>query len=216
MYGERPSAIPGAVRWRTVGRSGTALILPDGCMDIIVTDAGTIVAGPDAVAARVTVSDGAPLDGLRFPPGVLPQLLGVAANELTGVRVDLADVLPHRRIVTGREPEAIAAQLLDGFVLDRQVRAIAALLDAGRGIGQVAAEVGLGERALHRLANRAFGYGPKTLARVLRFQRAASRIRSGHPLAEVAASSGYADQAHLTREVRALTGTTPALLRATS
>jgi AraC-like DNA-binding protein len=47
------------------------------------------------------------------------------------------------------------------------------------------------------------------LARVIRFGRALEEIRSGAPLAQVAASCGYADQAHLSREVRALAGTTP-------
>ena len=36
---------------------------------------------------------------------------------------------------------------------------------------------------------------------------------SGHKLSRIAAESGYADQSHLTREIRAITGTTPAALR---
>ncbi|KXO88283.1 hypothetical protein AXK56_13090 [Tsukamurella pulmonis] len=212
-YAERPSTVPGAVRWRATGTGGAALILPDGCMDVIVVDGAPIVAGPDAVAARVSGSDGARLDGVRFPPGMLPQLLGIGADELTGRRVPLAEVLPHRRRTAGDDPEAIAAALLDGVDLDRRITGIVARLGAGRAIGAVAAEAELGERALHRLARRSFGYGPKTLARILRFQRAAARIGAGENLAAVAASAGYADQAHLTREVRALTGTTPGELR---
>ena len=59
---------------------------------------------------------------------------------------------------------------------------------------------------MHRRSLAAFGYGPKTLARILRFQRALALARAGTPLAEVAVRSGYADQAHLAREVRALAG----------
>ena len=62
--------------------------------------------------------------------------------------------------------------LLDGVDLDGRIGAVAARLGAGRTVGQIAAESGLGERALHRLARRSFGYGPKTLARIQRFQRA--------------------------------------------
>lgn len=48
----------------------------------------------------------------------------------------------------------------------------------------------------------------------MRFQRAVEAIRTETPLAQVAADCRYADQAHLTREVRALAGVTPtALLR---
>ncbi|WP_461029927.1 helix-turn-helix domain-containing protein, partial [Streptomyces sparsus] len=62
------------------------------------------------------------------------------------------------------------------------------------------------ERQLHRRAVRAFGYGPKTLARVLRLERALTLARAGLPFARVAADAGYADQAHLAREVKALAG----------
>ncbi len=214
MYREWPSSVRGAVRWTSVGGAGSTLILPDGCMDVIVVDGAAIVAGPDAVAARATGFDGARLDGLRFPSGMLPQLLGIAADELTGRRVGLADVLPHRRIPRTSDPEGIAVALLDGVDLDRRIGAVAARLGAGRPVGEVAAATGLGERALHRLAQRSFGYGPKTLARIQRFQRAVGPIRAGRALAEVAAASGYADQAHLTREVRSLTGAPPTALRA--
>lgn len=214
MYREWPSSVRGAVRWTSVGAAGSALILPDGCMDVIVVDGAAIVAGPDAVAARATGFDGARLDGLRFPSGMLPQLLGIAADELTGLRVGLADILPHRRIPSTSDPEEIAVALLDGVELDRRIPAVAARLRAGRTVGRIAAETGLGDRALHRLARRSFGYGPKTLARIQRFQRALEPIRAGRALAEVAATSGYADQAHLTREVRALTGAPPTALRA--
>lgn len=212
MYSEWPSSVPGAIRWTSVGDVGPALILPDGCMDVIVVDGAPIVAGPDAVAARASGFDGARLDGLRFPSGMLPQLLGIAADELTGRRVYLAEILPRRRIPSAADPEAIAGALLDGVGLDTRIATVAAWLRAGRSVGEVAAATGLGERALHRLARRSFGYGPKTLARIQRFQRAVGPIRAGCALAEVAAASGYADQAHLTREVRALTGSTPRAL----
>jgi AraC-like DNA-binding protein len=70
----------------------------------------------------------------------------------------------------------------------------------------------VGARQLHRRSRTAFGYGPKTLSRVLRLQRALAVAGEGASYAEVAARSGYADQPHLTREVRALTGLTPGRL----
>ncbi|MGB8945924.1 MAG: helix-turn-helix domain-containing protein, partial [Streptomyces sp.] len=47
---------------------------------------------------------------------------------------------------------------------------------------------------------------PKTLARVLRLQRALALARSGLAFAETAVVSGFADQAHLARDVKELTG----------
>ena len=73
----------------------------------------------------------------------------------------------------------------------------------------MAGRLGMGTRQLHRRCLPAFGYGPRRLSRVMRFGRALEEIRSGAPLAQMAAACGYADQAHLSREVRALAGTTP-------
>jgi AraC-like DNA-binding protein len=57
------------------------------------------------------------------------------------------------------------------------------------------------------------GLPPKGVARVIRFDRAVAALRSGQPrIAEVAAACGYADQAHLARDFRALSGITPAQL----
>ncbi|GIJ28456.1 hypothetical protein Vqi01_36180 [Micromonospora qiuiae] len=71
-------------------------------------------------------------------------------------------------------------------------------------VGLVAVRCGLSSRQLQRRCNTAFGYGPKTLHRILRLQRALALARSGQSLATVAAEAGYADQAHLAREVRAM------------
>jgi AraC-like DNA-binding protein len=84
--------------------------------------------------------------------------------------------------------------------------AVVAALARGRGVAQTAWEVGLSERQLRRRSLAVFGYGPKTLARVLRMRRALGLARGGAPLAEVAARCGYADQAHLAREVKDLAG----------
>ena len=79
-------------------------------------------------------------------------------------------------------------------------------LAAGRSVADTADALGLGARQLHRRALVAFGYGPKTLARVLRLQRALGLARQGVPFAETAALAGFADQAHLARDVRDLAG----------
>jgi transcriptional regulator GlxA family with amidase domain len=57
------------------------------------------------------------------------------------------------------------------------------------------------------------GLPPKAAARVIRLDRAVSALRSGTPrVADVAAVCGYADQAHLGRELRELGGITPGQL----
>ncbi|MFJ4092988.1 DUF6597 domain-containing transcriptional factor [Kitasatospora sp. NPDC089913] len=125
---------------------------------------------------------------------------------------------------------ADAAAVLDAFVAarvpgwspDRLVeRAVTVLGRPERvRLPELAAELGLSERQLRRRTTDAVGYGPKTLHAVLRFRRAVAWARSGGSagagavpeLAAVAARAGYADQAHLTREVRRWSGLSPTVL----
>jgi transcriptional regulator GlxA family with amidase domain len=77
----------------------------------------------------------------------------------------------------------------------------------------VARAVGLGERQLRRAFTSGVGYGPRTFARVMRFRRALALLERGDAPARAAADAGYADQAHMTRELGALAGRTPGALR---
>ena len=73
----------------------------------------------------------------------------------------------------------------------------------------------MGERQLLRRCRAAAGHGPAALRRVLRFRRFVTRIDAGPggpDLARLAADTGYADQAHLTRECVRLAGLPPAAL----
>ncbi|MFD2354886.1 helix-turn-helix domain-containing protein [Nonomuraea ferruginea] len=97
---------------------------------------------------------------------------------------------------------------------DPAAPAAAAALRRGGSVREVAWELGLSERQLHRRSVASFGYAPKTLQRIVRFQHALRLARSGVPLAEVAAVVGYADQAHLSRDVRRLSGVTLSRLAA--
>jgi len=84
--------------------------------------------------------------------------------------------------------------------------ALAGLLAGAEPLREVAARLGFSDRQLRRRSHAAFGYGPVTLRRILRFQRALALARRGLPYAEIAARLGYADQAHLAHEVRDLGG----------
>ncbi|WP_372667129.1 helix-turn-helix domain-containing protein [Amycolatopsis kentuckyensis] len=65
------------------------------------------------------------------------------------------------------------------------------------------------ERRLRRRFVQAVGYGPATYLRVARFQRAVALAPRVSGLAALAVAAGYSDQAHLSRDCRALTGLTP-------
>jgi AraC-like DNA-binding protein len=117
----------------------------------------------------------------------------------------------------------IAAELLSRLSAaappDARVLHAVETLTAARGelpVRALAARVGLSERQLERVFDERVGYGPKTFGRILRMNRAVESIartavgrgRMGS-WASFAREWGYADQAHLIREFRALTGVTP-------
>ncbi|MDH6453762.1 AraC-like DNA-binding protein [Streptomyces sp. SAI-149] len=166
---------------------------------------------------RAHVTAGAPGTwvGLRFYPGSAPAFLGVPAHELRDLRVELADLWPvpevrrlRSRIAGAPDPTTALEEVVAerAAPVDPVLRALVTRLDAGRPVAATADELGLGARQLHRRSLVAFGYGPKTLARILRLRRALALARSGVPYAETAARSGFADQAHLARDVRELAG----------
>ncbi|UGT63970.1 helix-turn-helix transcriptional regulator [Nocardia asteroides] len=225
-YRERRARLAGAVVWARTGVAEFELpVLPDGCMDLIWTEGRLVVAGPDTVAYRPDPGGGE-FAGFRFAPGTAPAVLGVPAAEVRDRRVDLAELWPAARVralFAGVDDAADRPAALEAAVLRRAAERpapdpalgrVVAALDAGQPVRYVAERAGWTARTLHRRSLAAFGYGPKTLARVLRLQRGLARARAGVPLAETAVGAGYADQAHFTREVRELTGLTPAgLLR---
>ncbi|GMA33158.1 AraC family transcriptional regulator [Litorihabitans aurantiacus] len=87
-----------------------------------------------------------------------------------------------------------------------------------RRIEDLTARTGLSERSLQRLFRDRVGLGATWVVRRRRLHEAVARLREaahaagdgGHAtLADVAAELGYADQAHLTRDFRSVTGMTP-------
>ena len=77
-------------------------------------------------------------------------------------------------------------------------------------VADLAADVGWSARHLGERLRRETGLSTKTAARVIRFERACTLLRSpaAPALSEVASICGYADQQHLARDFRDLAGTT--------
>lgn len=218
MYRERTSRLTGAVVWTsTPSGEGQGRVLPDGCMDLLWHDGRLLVAGPDTRAHRTGGPPGT-WAGIRFHPGTAPALLGVPAHELRDRRVELAELWPAaavRRVTARVNAADHPAHGLEDVALRRAAGTappdpllgrLVTALDAGRPVAAAADELGVSARQLHRRSLAAFGYGPKTLARILRMRRALALARAGVPLAETAARAGYADQPHMARDVRNLAG----------
>ncbi len=188
-------------------------VVPDGCVDLMWSERGILVAGPDTGPVPATVRPGDSVVAVRFGPGSAPPVLGVPADairdgrlplrELWGGEADrLAEAVARAADPRGALVAAVRARMRPP---DPAVPAVVAAL-AGSSVREAADRVGLSERQLRRRSLAAFGYGPKTLQRVLRFQRALRLARAGVPLADAALAAGYSDQAHFAHEVRDLAG----------
>jgi AraC-like DNA-binding protein len=213
------------------GASPAARILPDGCVDLVWRAGQLLVAGPDTEPFMSAPPRGGTIVGLRLRPGIAGRVLGLAAGALRDTRVQLGDVWGARgaeleeRIAAAEAPRCRRSRLEDALVERMSemgepdwlvVAAIRRLGLPGSRVGSLSEALATSERQLLRRFKDAVGYGPKTLDRVLRFQRFVSRApslaRGEERLARVAAELGYADQAHLTRECMRLSGLSPARL----
>ncbi|MFJ3769188.1 helix-turn-helix domain-containing protein [Streptomyces sp. NPDC090082] len=162
---------------------------------------------------------------IRLDPAAAASVLGMT-TELTGAVVSLADVWGReaartedrlRAAGSWDERFAIAADLV-GRRLDTrppvapEVAFAWRRMRASQGRARVeglADEVGWSRKRLSARFRSQLGITPKRAARLVRFDHAARLLAAGHPVAGVAAESGYADQSHLHREVRSFTGLTP-------
>ena len=207
-------------------------VLPDGCIDIVfINGAPPVVVGPWTETFIAHLAPGTTIVGARFHPGCAPSLLRLPVSALLNQSVALHEV-SHNALLEQFERiadesnlsakrsalEASLFNCLAGSVpIDDAVSATIQWLarhPQGR-VEELSGWIGLSSRQLQRRFSASVGYGPKTFQSVLRFQRflnLAGGKRNGRTLAHLAADAGYADQAHMTREVHRFSGTRPSVL----
>jgi AraC-like DNA-binding protein len=125
-----------------------------------------------------------------------------------------------RRFVRG-EPTALwklLGRVIGLTGVDERVAAAISRIEASGGrvrIDALARQSALSRRAFQMRFRAAVGLTPKELARLARLQATLRALDHAEAtVADVASESGFADQAHATRELRRVTGLTPARLRA--
>ncbi len=199
--------------------SHTTRVVPDGCVDLIwLAERELVIAGPDTGPRHVALPERRRTSGIRLRPGAAGAVLGLPACELRDAEVAAALVWgePAARLavaLTDARPAARLELLAEAVATrdaapDPLALAVAHRLSApGARVAQVARDLGISERQLHRRMLTAVGYGPKMLARVARLRRLVAL--GDDALAARALAAGYANQAHMNEDVRRLTGTTP-------
>ncbi|WP_158565368.1 helix-turn-helix domain-containing protein [Shinella sp. WSJ-2] len=222
-------ALSGAVRCAWLhsapvdGVAARVAVVPDGCVDLLWTENGFMIAGPDRTAAFPPLHPGATILGLRFKPGIARHLLRCDLDALTGKVVAFDDLrrggfnAHHDRLLAADGAmkrlrllrDIFAAEMGDLPAMRHDAAALEALCTRLPAEG-LATALGVTERTLRRISTAEFGYGPKTLARILRLQKVLGRIGEHKiALADLAAETGFADQAHMNRDVLSLTSLTP-------
>jgi AraC-like DNA-binding protein len=231
---------------RTGEGSAPSPIVPDACSDVVIVgDAAPHVAGPATTTQHVFIPAGTTVVGIRFRPGATRVAFGCDANELRDADPELATVCSSAaraladsvdRAHGTDDPTSALRSALEAWArarivprIHREADALRAarrlVMDRSATVRDVARDFGWSERRLHREITATCGYGPKTLQRIVRLQRALRASRAGvatrppslaPTLSRLAFDAGYADQAHMTREFRDLTGFTPRQLLARS
>ena len=229
-----------ACSW-TAAPTGRHRLVPDTCIDLLWTSTNELwVCGPERTGWDFEVPPGSTIAGVRFRPGTGPALLGFSAATIADRRVTLASILDETTETavlaeTGgcSDVDEVRA-VLESFVSrlaatigsradttqhlefsDRVLDVLASspLANAAR----LAHDLGMTPRQLLRRSLYSFGYGPATLARLLRLQRflalaSTSKHDRHRSISALAIDAGYSDQSHLTRECRLIGRMTPTAL----
>lgn len=166
------------------------------------------------------------LIGIRFRPGGAYHFLRMSVNDLTNQVVEAEQIFGafaqelRERLITAATPAArlhiIESMLMQRIgersphpLVDQVVAAIRR--DPEQSITALSQQTGLSEKHLISLCKRHVGTTPKTLMRILRFQKVINLVSAQSQVdwTEVAHSCGFYDQAHMIREFKLLGGSTP-------
>ncbi len=202
------------------------------CWDTVAgwhVQAMTLFAAQRVAAVRLELNR--PLDcvGFRLQPAASaaivsghPQNLRDRIVDLAGIDRGFSNALRGavRAFVDGSEAAAwqLMARRIAMHELDARIEAAVRHIEASAGKSRIevtARAAGMSMRNFQVQFRKQVGLAPKEYARLTRLQATLRALDSGDArISEVAVDSGFADQAHATRELRRVTGLAPASLRA--
>jgi AraC-like DNA-binding protein len=225
---ERPGpGAPGDDRWRIVADDAPHLIFSTARTPAGLRSRLTIV-GARRVFVDIDRSTRVVTVGARLRPGALPALFGLPASAVTDHGIALADFAPaEARTAMARLEEspslaayrplesALWAVAACGRPVDPRARWVGRLpATCGNDLDQLARQLGLSGRALRAWSHPTLGLGLKRFFRIRRLHAVLRQRASVSSWSRAAALAGYADQAHCSRETRALLGEPPSAFRA--
>ncbi|MDD3040241.1 helix-turn-helix domain-containing protein [Bacteroides sp.] len=213
-------------------------ILPDGCVDIILSLNSSahfelIPFHPTIIGTMTTFCNGSYtnevyLVGIRFRPAGFTAFCRVPIHEFTDKRIDLALVeslfderfyggLPEKETTTEviRHIDSyFIRKLKDVFIPEARIVYAIELIRQSNGVlspDEIAHKSCLSIRHFERKFKAAIGTSPKTFSKIVKFQHTCDYLRMNNDksLLSAAIDCGYYDQAHLIKDFKALSGSTP-------
>lgn len=211
-YEERSSDSPFVQAiWRTEDTAdGTYLASADGAWDLIFTEQRgkhrILLSGPSSRATPVAYQTGNRNIGIRFRPGsILPAL---TTSDMINVIQALPQKIKGRFWLQNESWELPTYDNADDFIAKLTRRK---LLSNDSLVTAVLAgsRPAVTDRSVQRHFMQAVGLSPRCMQNIDRANRAVMLLQQGGRIADVAAELGYADQAHMTRHVKRVSGRTP-------
>ena len=209
--------------------------LPYPCVHLVFDPGRTAIFGVMRGAFEYRLEGAGRVLGVRFRSGGFRGVLGGSVATITDRTIPLSSVYEldpeaAEASVLGAEGDAGMMQAAEAILrtrmppADEMVGVVGGIIErigADRTINRVdelAVQVGLSERALQRLFGDYVGVPPKWVIRRFRLHDAASRLANAEELnlTHLAQELGYADQAHFTRDFKAIVGRSPSDYRRTA
>lgn len=204
-------------------------IFPDSSAKLIFRYSSTtsrmVLFGPITEKTTIEIDTSANYFGIRFRAGQVPGIAEVNPAELVNSFVEMKffrgqglELLARQLLlINGHEQkQKIMENLIRGCagILDERCRFATALIDSAGGhlrVNRVAENLGVHIRCLERLFATQMGLSPKKLTRLVRLRHVLKRIFTGEydNFADLAYTCGYADQSHMIKEFKEMTGSLP-------
>lgn len=204
-------------------------IVPDGCVDVVYEQLGPhvrcFIFGTASHLQQFHFTPDAQYVGIRFRPGMGRHVLDLHPSELTDQHVEIpaflgiqpdelaeeAGFVAQTELLTHRLSTTLHRLDIGPTPLDQALQSMQQNRDVWR-VDTLSELTGRSARHIERTVMAQIGLPPKLLLRILRVQSAIAAIHRAplRSLVDLATMLGYSDQAHMNRDFRLLTGTTPA------
>ncbi len=225
----------------TVQKKEDIAAVPDGCIDLVFDYGGSVMkarACGTVFAYHKTIFEfGHTYFGVRFLPGVLPCLLDIQLKDLVSREADLMQLTDHAEFLRKMEEQTTFEGCIHTF-LDEYGRIFSLRNKAGDScarvlvdhslhmifhtggrvrIQEIEEETGYSARYINRVFHEQLGYGPKSLCKIVRFQKILDHMNfmesqieeNRERLTDMAMDCGYYDQPQMIRDFKKYANVTP-------